>query len=133
MADRLFQPGPKSLDRALVELFGVLTFGASGAISTQDCLGFSVARTGQGAWTITLEDKYTELFGLDATYLHASTLSGAKLEIVAESVASAKTITCKWVSDDTAGGTFAAEDPASGAKVFIRVTLRNTSAPRKGV
>jgi hypothetical protein len=130
--NRMTHDGPRSMDRALVELFGVLTFGAA-SIASQDCLGFSVARTGQGAFTITLEDKFTSLFGVDATYLHASTLSGGKLELVAVDLTGAKTITCKWVSDDTAGGTFAAEDPASGAKLYLRLTLRDSSVPRKGV
>lgn len=133
MANRTLHDA-RSLDREVVSLFGVLTIGATGAISSQDCNGFSVARTGVGAWTITLTDRWSSLLNVHATYLHATTVDGGKLELVANNVAAAaKTITTKWVSDDAAGGTFAVIDPADGAQVFLHIIVRNTSTARKGL
>jgi hypothetical protein len=133
MANRTFHAA-KSLDREVISLFGVLTIGAVGAISSQDCLGFSVARTGVGAWTITLGDRYGALFGINSSLLHATTPSGAKLELVADnSAAAAKTITAKWVNDAAVAGTFAPVDPASGSKVYLQILLRNSTVARKGL
>jgi hypothetical protein len=133
MANRTFHAA-KSLDREVVKLYGVLTIGAVGAISSQDCNGFSVARTDVGLWTITLQDRYGALLGINSSHLHATTPSGASLEMVADnSAAAAKTITTKWVSDDAVGGTFAPIDPASGAKVYLEITLRNSAVARKGL
>jgi hypothetical protein len=133
MANRTFHAA-KSLDREVVSLFGILTIGAVGAITSQDCNGFSVARTGVGAWTITLGDRYGALFGINSSYLHATTPSGGKLEMVADnSGAAAKTITAKWVNDAAVAGTFAPADPASGAKIYLHIQLRNTAVARKGL
>lgn len=127
MADRMFHPGGiATLDRSLVELFGVVTLGAA-AIASQSCLGFTVTRTGAGAYTITLDDKYSQLLFPGITIGHA-TPEDKFAEFISETVDSTRTVLFQtW--DVSAG---AAGDLASGGKIFIRLVLLNTGVPRKG-
>jgi hypothetical protein len=69
-----------------VILTGILTMGASGAISSQDCDGFSVAQTGSedGRFTITLADKYLQLrYGHAIVELPADTAATQAKALVA--------------------------------------------------
>jgi hypothetical protein len=54
---------------------GLVTLGASGAISSQDCEGFSVVKTGSetGRYTITFEDKFTDLVVVATLQISADT------------------------------------------------------------
>lgn len=113
------------LDRSVFTLAGVVTLGTT-SIASQDCLGFSVARTGTGAYTITLDDKWPQLLDVNVTKLGAA--ADTYVQVLTEAVASTKTIT---FGHYTGGGTVAA-DPASGVKFVISISLRNTSQDRKG-
>lgn len=60
----------------LVLLTGVVTMGASGAIASQDCVGFTVAQTDSedGRYTITLANKFLKLmYGHAVVELSADT------------------------------------------------------------
>jgi hypothetical protein len=63
MSNRRFKQFQLSLESQIVSLFGEVTIGASGAIDSQSCKGFSVAKTDSetGRYTVTLQDKYKEL------------------------------------------------------------------------
>lgn len=137
MANRNWKRGACFLDREVVKLYGKVTFGVA-SITATDCLGFAFARTGVGLFTITLDDRYplsvpnaagvqtTPLLGLDANLQAAAASTGTLRPIVDNSAAAAKTITCSW---DVAS---ASADPATGAIILLEITLRNTSAPRRG-
>jgi hypothetical protein len=138
MADRTFFP-VQSLDRGVKSLYGEVTSAGATALSATDCQGFSVTRTGVGAYTITLEDRYpaasntaatSPLLGVQANMVATGGAGGVggALHVVADnSAAAAKTITVVWAVGATA------TDPTSGNKLKFRIDLRNTSAPRKGV
>lgn len=51
------------VNERLVILAGIVTLGAGGAISSQDCVGFTVAKTGSevGRYTVTLLNKFLKL------------------------------------------------------------------------
>ena len=115
-----------ALDRSTFQVAGIVTLG-SGAIASQDCLGFSVARTGTGAYTLTLEDKWPQLLNVSINRI-GSAAADTYIQVLTEAVASTKTIT---FGHYTGGGTVAA-DPASGVKLVISLTLRNSSQDRKG-
>lgn len=137
MASRSWSQFMNTLDRRVCKLYGRVVFGAA-SISSQDCLGFTVSRTGVGAYTFTLDDKYpasdataagvstSPLLAVDVRLLAAAASTGT-LRIVADNVASAKNFTAVW---DVAS---AAADPAAASQFLIEITLRNTVAPRKGV
>lgn len=87
----------------------------------------SVARTGTGAFTITLSERYQEL--VSASFqLQLATPAAALFCVDAVDVSSAKTITFKHYAESA--GTFAAADIAANAENLVRVVLylRNQAA-----
>lgn len=138
MASRGFVKGDTyTLDRRIVRLWGRVVFGVA-SITSQDCLGFTVSRTGVGLFTFTLDDKYpaseanaagtttSPLLAADCQLLAAAASTGT-LRLITDTVASAKTFTAAW---DVAS---AAADPATGSQWLVEIVLRNTGAPRRGV
>ena len=128
MANRNFSQRQFSLERDVVNLFGDVTFGATGAVSAFKGLGLtSLTRTGVGAYTLTLNDAYVRLLGARVMFAKATSSGVAAVELV-DSHASVQTDikakTVKFQCYDYAG---AAVDPASGADAFIKLELRNTS------
>jgi len=142
MADRTFHPLDGSLDRKVVELFGHLTIGATGAITAEDSNGFSTARTGVGLYTITLQDKYprspadyvtkgtftSPLLDMDFLILDAGTRSFLQMSIVSQTVHTDGKINIVF---DSSANTPA--DPNSGCTIRLRIVLKNSSTPRKGM
>lgn len=129
MAARNFAGEIQSLDRHLKVLFGVVTFGVA-EITSQASNGFTVTRTGVGLYTLTLEDKYSDLLGMPVQYFSAApnATDSCNLKIVTETVATTKLITFQlWDTDSPA-----ATDPATTDKLFIQVWLRASGGPRKG-
>ena len=70
MANRLFKPLDGSLTQGVVCLTGSWTYGVNGAVENLNANGFSVGAFsgGSGLQTVTLDDKYNELIGIQATY-----------------------------------------------------------------
>lgn len=134
MASRTWQkPGIQSLDAEVKKLFGRVTFGSS-VISSQDCLGFTVARTGTGTYTVTTDDSYptatgttasSPFFGIDWKLI-AATATDGNIMVTSDYSPSTKAMTVKWM----VGGS--AADPAASAIAMIELTFRNISRPRKG-
>lgn len=125
MANRPFVNGLRTLDTELVELFAVVTFGATSTVASQDSNGLTVTALGTGTFTVTCADKYNALLGVTLTPLNAS--AGDTGWQVITNLTSGTTITIR----NAPGGTATA--PATSSVLFIRLTLRNTNAPRKGV
>jgi len=127
MADRTFPGTVKSMDRAPIQLYGVVTFGGSGAVASVDAHGFTVTKpSGTGLYTITLADKYASLLGLHVELYNGGTAADVKAQIASNFT------TQNAVSFQIVGGT-AAANATSGHKAYITITLSNTSVPRKGV
>lgn len=92
----------------------------------------SVSRTGTGAWTLTLQDPYTALVGVEvAQQVNAS---GAVVALAVGVVSTTNVTTntapgnggvINLVLNDETG----AADPASGTVVTLRITLINSTAP----
>ena len=141
MANRTFFPA-SSLDRSTVVLHGHVQIGATGALSNKDCNGFDIARTGTGAYTITLDDEYplstanyvaagvntSPLLNLVITPLDAGTRLFGMWTIVSQTVATDGKINIIF---DTSANTPA--DPNNGARLRISIFLKNSSTPRKGM
>jgi hypothetical protein len=138
MASRTFPGTPRNLDRSVIELFGRFTGAGASAITGVDCLGFTIARTGVGLFTITLDDQYPlseaapdgsttkPLLFIGSSIIAAAATSGQLEGIVDSSYLAAKTITARWAV------AAAAADVAVGEIVMVRLVLRNTSTPRNG-
>ena len=137
MGDRNFRGPLKTLETNVRVFYGKFTGKGAAAIEGVDCLGFTIARTGVGLFTITMDDRYPTAEGATATppllmiKTHrksaAAGATGELQSIVDSSAAAAKTITCRWAE---AG---AAADVTDTDVIFLELVFRNTSLPRKGV
>lgn len=126
MANRNTHP-TASLDRATVTLFGEVTFGASGAVSSQDSLGFTVTKpAGTGLYRITLDDKWSACAFIGLVADNATTAADVKWQVSDNGVPSTQIIDIQHVSGASAA------NATSGHKLMIQLVMRNSSAPRKG-
>jgi hypothetical protein len=105
MSNRMFYPLRGSLNREVVSLYGVITTTTSGTINSAAstlCKGFSVAKSGTGQYTITLQDQYAALLQLDVSLLVATVTAtrGQVVTISSQNMAT-KTIVIKIYRPDT--------------------------------
>lgn len=125
MANRLFKE-VQSLDSEVKVLYGAVTFGASGAVSTVSANGFTVTKpAGTGLYDVTLSDKYGALLGVDATLFNAGTAANSAVQISSD-FASGNTFQLQFL---TAG---VAANALTGQKLYLTVHLRNSATARKG-
>jgi hypothetical protein len=121
MANRWLQQFLGTFDKKVVKLFGTITIGNTGAVSSYAGNGVaSVSRTSQGLYKITLSDKYSALLSFQAIHL-GSTGEDLTFQVKAADVASAKTI------DVFTNAAATATDPAATDVIYFEVTLRNSS------
>lgn len=104
-----------------------VTFGAAGAptLDVPNSKGISsIVRNSAGRYTITLQDTYNKLLGLDiqqlSTLAQAAPIVNMKSQAVSSSPA---TIVIQYLAIDNSTAT----DPASGEQAFIQIGLGNSS------
>jgi len=130
MANRLFKPIQGSLTQGVTCLTGNWTFGASGA-ATVSALGFSVGEydeSGNGAQIITLDDKYSALLSVEATFVGDADFlaaEGCTFELTAEDVNGAGTMTLRYMQ--LYNGATQTEANLDGKKVYCMIWLKNSS------
>lgn len=149
MANRQFQQYSYTLEKGIVHLFCRVSVAGGGAVTLQKwnpatrtyssaatsgtgtyavgCQGIkSVARTGAGAWTVTLQDSYQRLVAARFTSTAASgTVTVNAMGIDATSDVTSNTApTVKLV---LAAGT-TPTDPASGDKIDLHLILQNSGS-----
>ena len=121
MASRIFNR-KQALEKEIKELYADVAIGAAGAPTLTKGLGItSVARTGAGAYTVTLDDRYVRLMSAQMTHLSA-TEEDLKMQIASETVSTTKTIAIFTLTGAVA------TDPASGDRLLIKVELKNSTA-----
>lgn len=125
--NRLFNQFFNSLERGKVVLFGNVAIGGTGAptINALKSKGIaSIVRNSAGNYTVTLNDKYVDMFHLGINFVNASGSGVAYIYTVSYDVSGAKTIVfqCKDLSG-------AAVDPSSGTVVQMKITLKSSTAP----
>ncbi len=127
MSSRYYKEGCQALEKGTVKLWGRFVVGASGAIASQDCKGFSVAlNASPGTYIATLEDTFMGLLMFHANVIDAVAAGEGKFaQITAEAVATkaAKTIGFTMIATDDG----LAADVASGGIVLIEITLKNST------
>lgn len=120
MSNRMYYPVRGSLNRETVTLFGTITTTTLGAIGSQSCKGFSVARTGTGVYRITLQDAYAALLSLSATLSVAVVTAGkGQLFFVSTNTPLSSVIDVTVLRPDTQ----VAADVDDGALVSFAITL----------
>ena len=129
MANRSFKPLGGSLTQDVVLLTGKWTLGASGAISSSDLTGFSVAAAdSDGKQVITLDDQYNALVGVSLTYEDSGTFAEAEStvsEVAEETVSSDKEITVQHIKVED--GTAQSQANLNGKTIRCMIWLKNSS------
>lgn len=125
--NRLFNQFFNSLERGKVVLFANVAIGGTGAptINALKSKGVtSVVRNSAGNYTITLNDKYVDLFFLGVNFINASGAGVAYFYTESQDVVGAKTIVVQF--KDLSG---AAVDPNSGTTMQVQMILKSSTAP----
>lgn len=130
MADRRFLPALGHLEVDVVELFGTITIGSSGAVSASTGKGIAsvVKESAAGQYTITLSDRYNALLMASAIILDDTDSDpvtvGIQPRLLSQAVNNA-TPTVKFQFYNHTNG--AAANAADGAVVYFQIKLRNSS------
>lgn len=125
MANRLFKE-VQSLDSEVKVLYGAVTFGASGAVSSVSANGFTVTKpAGTGLYDVTLSDKYGALLGVDSMLFNNGTTANSHVQLNSD-FASGNAFQFQFF---TAG---VAANALTGQKLYITIHLRNSALARKG-
>lgn len=131
MANRQFHPGAQALEIKTIKLYAKLTFGGSGAVTLTSGKGIASAtkESADGQYTIALSDSYNRLMHVSAIQLHSTDSDPASVgvhtrlnsEQVSHATAPNIVLQC-FAGDDGADA-----NPASGAVMFVEITLSNSS------
>jgi len=122
MANRTFNDA-QALEKEIKTLFAKISIGATGAptLVKPGSLGIaSVARSAQGDYLVTLEDKYPALMGFEGVLL-VSSAEDITFQLKAEDVDGAKTFSFFTKAAATA------TDPSNGSVIYLTIHLKNTS------
>ena len=132
MANQLLYGLQGVREAGIVKLYGSFVTSTSGAVASSDCKGFTVAKTGTetGRYTVTLGQKYTKLRAAsvmiegsaDTAY---TTAKGVTAILRGVDVTTNGVLYIQFVDSDGSAADAELED---GAKVYIELTLKNTSA-----
>ena len=128
MANRIFSPLKGSLTRGITCLTGNWLFGGSGAV-TVSARGFSVGTLGAsgGLQTVTLEDKYNELLGVEITLVGDedwSPFESTIVELTGEDVNGDRTISLRYIK--SRAGTVQSHSNTDGKKALCMIWLKNS-------
>lgn len=121
MANRNLAPLKGTLERGVVVLAGILDIHSDATVlSTSFFAGGAFTKTGTGEYTLTLEDKFTELLACSLT-LEAATPVDLVPQIDNTDVSSAKTIVFNTLAAATA------TNASAVCKVHVVLYLRDSS------
>lgn len=129
MANRSYQQPLGALECNVVELFGSILVGASGAVTSSQGAASVVKNVAAGSYTITLDDRFDRLL---AVHTQVESASASGVVPAAEVTGTPATAQATFQSTgqvtiqfyDYAG---AAANPASGTQVGFRITVRNST------
>jgi hypothetical protein len=127
MANRYLKRVHYSFEQDPVRIFGSVAIGATGAVGTIRGAGVAtIARTGTGAYTITLSDAYHQLLSFDSTF--GGTASGIGGVELVSTIATQKTdIQSKNIKIQCYSSGVTAADPANGTTLQFEVCVRMSS------
>lgn len=120
MANRNFSR-VQALNHEVKLIAGSFSIAASGGAATKlQGLGYSVAKSGTGQYTITLEDAYVAMLSATAT-VKAATAVDLVAQVASYDVTSAKTVVVKLLAGASA------TEPSAVTEVHFMLALRNSS------
>lgn len=118
MANRLFD-STQALEKQVKFIGGIISIAADASVSGKTGLGYSVAKTGTGEYTVTLEDAYPELLCAQVT-LEAATAVDLVAQVKATTVSTTKTVVINLNAVATPS------DPSAVCKIHFLAVLKNT-------
>lgn len=129
MANRFFQQFRYSLEKSVVDLYAVVSFGAAGAPTLDtdnNSKGIaSITRTAAGTFDIVLQDSYWKFLCASAVFVTATGGPAAPtVYISAEAVDTQAGGTLTLVTQNGGSDT----DPADGEVLYLQISLSNSSA-----
>ena len=127
MANRFLKSRRLSFEQELVDIYGTMVVGATGAVGAVKGGGVSsIARTGTGAYTITLADAYRKLVAFNCVFGDVSSIivSVRLTETLANQTVNIKAKTVKIVCYSA---TATAADPAQGTVLQFHIVARSSS------
>ena len=133
MANRLYKQFQGTLEAGVVYLYGSGTTSTSGTLASTTGKGFTITKTAAktGRYTITLADKYTSLLNCNITIQTSAdvayTASKGIVAMVRNVSVSGSPATLQ-VQFMTAVATPADTELEDGAKFFVELVLKNSSA-----
>jgi len=123
MASRMYS-GVQALNKEVKIIAGSFSIAASGGAATKvSGLGYSVAKSGTGLYTVTLDDQYSDLIAASAT-IQAATAVNLVAQIKSETLAAS---TRTFIISLNAGAT--PTEPAAVTVVHFVLVLQNSSLP----
>jgi len=112
----------QALEKEVKTLYAEVAIAAAGVPTLTKGLGVtSVARTGTGRYTVTLDDKYVRFMYANFTHKN-STTEDLTFQLTADDVTGAKTVS---FAAATAGTD---TDPADGDVLFMKFELKNSTS-----
>jgi len=133
MANTSFQPIAGSKTNGVIKLYGQVTLGNSGAISSSSCDGFTIAKTASktGRYTVTLGQNYNKLLGCsvqiigpdDAAFTDAKGVDPKLRDNDVGGGANDGTFEIQFVDADSG----ADAEVQDSAVLLIEITLKNSS------
>lgn len=129
MANRWFQQFRYSLEKSVVDLYGVVSFGAAGSPTldtSNNSKGIaSITRTGAGTYDIVLQDSYYKFLNLTGCFVTATGGPASPTLYVSQQAVGTQsggtlTLVCQNGGTDT--------DPADGEVLYFQITVGNSSA-----
>lgn len=128
MSDHTFQRPMGSLEVNVVEFFGSITIGSSGAVASTDLTKgiTSITYSTTGKYTVLLDSAYNKLLWANVSMLHSTDSSpatvGTFFRVNSEAVGTTGAIVFQaFTGDDGADA-----EPASGAILYFNVKCRNS-------
>lgn len=129
MADRTFIPPMGSLEPGICQVFVKLTVGAAGAVTagTGNGVASVTKEATAGQYTVLLSDTYAFFEGCQFTLLHTTDSDPSSVAVAARVKSEAVASTGAFVIQGYAFDDGAAANFASGAVLYMVVTLKNSS------
>jgi len=118
--NRTGQQFAETLRKGVLTLEGTFAIGTTGAITKTNGDGFTIARTGTGAYTLTLTEKFASLVDVRFYLVHPTVAEYSEFLALTEDVDGAKTITFVCHQAGTA------TELTSGAVLKVVVVGRKT-------
>lgn len=125
MANRMFNQFQGSLEKAVVQLYAEVSFGASGAPTLVRAKGVaSIAKSATGTYLVTFQDTYVATLGLSATWKGSAAPAGVLVVLDTDSITNATPTQVLKIYDEAG----AATEPASGEAVLLSFAFSNSTA-----